>query len=199
MRTLDFYFDFASPYAYLTSQRIEDLAVKHGVAVRWRPFLLGAAYQHFGSSSPLEHPGKQAYLRIDLPREAAGLGLPFAWPQTWPEAHIAASRTVLWLDADDAALAGRFARAAFRAYWGEGRALRDPAVAIEIAASVGVPAAATAAALGSPEVKKRLFAANDEAFARGVFGSPTIIMREDTDDVMFWGNDRLASLERYLG
>jgi 2-hydroxychromene-2-carboxylate isomerase len=36
-----FWFDFVSPYGYLASLRIDELAARHGRTVDWRPLLLG--------------------------------------------------------------------------------------------------------------------------------------------------------------
>ncbi|HKA43994.1 MAG TPA: DsbA family protein, partial [Burkholderiales bacterium] len=41
---IDFYFDFSSPYGYFASNKIDELAAKHGRTVIWRPILLGAVF-----------------------------------------------------------------------------------------------------------------------------------------------------------
>ena len=41
---IDFYFDFSSPYGYLAAKQIDDIAARHGRAVRWRPHLIGAVF-----------------------------------------------------------------------------------------------------------------------------------------------------------
>ncbi len=42
--SLDFWYEFASNYSYLSAMRIDDLAKEAGVTVRWRPFLLGPVF-----------------------------------------------------------------------------------------------------------------------------------------------------------
>jgi 2-hydroxychromene-2-carboxylate isomerase len=50
---LDFWFDFGSNYSYLSMMRIESEAARHGIGIRWQPFLLGPIFRSFGwSSSP---------------------------------------------------------------------------------------------------------------------------------------------------
>ena len=46
-----------------------------------------------------------------------------------------------------------------------------------------------------PAIKDRLRELTDEAIRRGAFGAPTFFV----GDTMFWGNDRLALLEHFLG
>ena len=70
----------------------------------------------------------------------------------------------------------------------------ENAVVAEIAAEEGVARKALRAALGDPIVKQHLFAATTEAEARGICGSPWVIV----DDEPFWGNDRLGEVERWL-
>jgi 2-hydroxychromene-2-carboxylate isomerase len=190
---IDFYFDFSSPYAYLASTRIDAVAATHGRTVRWRPFLLGAVYKATGYH-PLEQPEKRAYFMRDLARSARLLGVALAFPATFPESLLAASRATYWIADQDPAKAGRFARAAFAAYWAEGSKVSDPAVVADLAAAQGVAAAATLAALTDQRVKDRLKAETDAALAAGIFGSPVTMV----DGEPFWGADRLDQVDRWL-
>jgi 2-hydroxychromene-2-carboxylate isomerase len=66
--TLDFYFDFASPYGYLASTRIDEIAARHGRTVIWRPYMMGVAMKYTGSK-PLTEPALIAdYSRRDFAR-----------------------------------------------------------------------------------------------------------------------------------
>jgi 2-hydroxychromene-2-carboxylate isomerase len=190
---IDFYFDFASPYGYIASTKIAAIAARHGRTVRWRPFLIGIVYKatHY---VPLEIPAKKDYLYRDVPRHARFHGVPLSFPATFPEGLIAASRAVYWIDDQAPEEAGRFAEAAYRAYWAEGRKLADPAVVADLAAEQGIPRETTLAALNEPAVKDRLKQENEAAIARGVFGSPFIFV----DGEPFWGSDRLDQIDRWL-
>jgi 2-hydroxychromene-2-carboxylate isomerase len=48
-KVVDFYFDFYSPFAYLASCRIDDIAGKHGCTANWKPFMLGATFSITGA------------------------------------------------------------------------------------------------------------------------------------------------------
>jgi 2-hydroxychromene-2-carboxylate isomerase len=192
--TVEFYFDFTSPYGYIANQVIDDLVAAEGCNTRWRTLMLGAAYKQFNSTNPLTHPLKEAYYRLDIPRTAAHFGVPLAFPPSWPEALIAAGRAFVWIDRRDPDAAKRFAKAALRAYWAEGKALADPDTVADVAAGTGEDRAALRAALDDPEVKKRFIDASTEAFAKGIFGSPQMIVRGE----VFWGTDRLDQLKARL-
>ena len=59
---------------------------------------------------------------------------------------------------------------------------------------LGIDPAALAAGIGAPAVKERLKAETDQAIARGIFGSPFILI----DGEPFWGNDRLDDVREWL-
>lgn len=101
---------------------------------------------------------------------------------------------MLWLQSQGSAKAPLFVHKVFRAYFADDRNINDPAVLAEIADELGIDKAALAAGVQEPAVKDKLKALVDEAIARGVFGAPTIFV----DGEMFWGNDRLPQIERWL-
>jgi 2-hydroxychromene-2-carboxylate isomerase len=192
--TLDFYFDFTSPYGYIASQIIDDIADKYGCATRWHAFLVTAAYKQHNASNPLTHPAKQKYFRQDIPRTAAHFGVPFKFPATWPENLVAAGRAFSWIEDRDPEAAKRFAKAALRAYWVEGKALADADVVAEIGAAAGEGHAMLRAALDDSAVKQRFTEKGSATLAQGVFGSPQIVYRGE----LFWGTDRLDQLRATL-
>jgi 2-hydroxychromene-2-carboxylate isomerase len=192
--TLDFYFDFTSPYGYIASQVIDELAAKHGCATRWHCFMVTAAYKQFNATNPLAHPAKEKYFRHDIPRTAAHLGVALKFPATWPENLVAAGRAFSWIEDRDPEAAKRFAKAAFRAYWAEGKALANPEVVAEIGAALGEDRAKLRAALDDPAVKQRYVEKGNAILARGIFGSPQMVFRGE----LFWGTDRLDQLAAAL-
>ncbi len=193
---IDFYFDFASPYGYFASLKIDELVARHGRQVTWRPFLLGAAFKLSGQQ-PL---ARQAEIRgwyfpHDWRRIARRLGRPFVIPEGFPHAAVAPSRAFYWLHDKDPALAKRFAQRVYQAYFGEGRDFTHADMVADEAAAAGVARNEVLAALNDPAVKERLKAEVDAALARRVFGSPTFII----DGEAFWGHDRLADVDEWLG
>ena len=122
---LDFYFEFASPYGYLASLRIDAIAAAYDREVNWRPIMLGAAMGLTGSGPNMNMPLKGPYLLHDAPRFARYLGVPLAMPPVMPVDSLAASRAFWWLDGQDPDMAKGFAQAAYRDDMGRG-ARRSP-------------------------------------------------------------------------
>lgn len=192
---IDFYFDFSSPYGYLVSEKIDALAAQHGRKVRWHPILLGVIFKTTGSAPlTLQHPAKAAYYVGDFARSARFLGVPFKQPSHFPLPTQVAARAYYWLHGQDCALARQFAHAVYRALFVEDRDISDPETIFEISAKNAIDRSILEPALQTPEIKARLKDEVEQAMARGVFGSPTVIIDGET----FFGADRLPQIERWL-
>jgi len=191
---IDFYFEFASPYGYLASTRIDAIAERHGRTVAWHPIMLGAAFKETGARPLTETPLKGPYLLHDVPRFARLLGVPLTLPPVMPMNSLAASRACIWLEEADPAQARPLARALLHAHWGEGRDLSLPEAVAEVAAGLAIDRGALLAAVADQRIKDRLKDQTQAAIERGVFGSPFIFV----DGEPFWGADRLAQIEAWL-
>jgi 2-hydroxychromene-2-carboxylate isomerase len=184
---LEFWFDLASPYSYLAAARLPALAAAHGVAVVWRPFLLGPIFQRLGwASTPFaEHPAKQAYLWRDLARQAEKYGLAFRQPARFPQPAVLATRlAVRHADAD---WLPDFCQAMLRAQFAEGADPAAPEVIDRALTVSGLAPHRARADAAQPAVGQALRARIHQAEARGLFGAPSFWVAGE----LFWGNDRL--------
>ena len=189
-----FYFDFSSPYGYFAAKKIDQMVGGFGREVTWKPMMLGAAMKETGNRPLMEQPLKGDYCRRDWERLARNMGLPWTLPDKFPIATLAAARAFYWLDDKDPALAKRFAHAAFDAYFGRGRDIAAPETVADVAAPLGVGRDALLAAVQDPAVKERLKKETSDAIAKGVFGSPFVIV----DGEPFWGSDRMWMIKHWL-
>ena len=191
---IEFWFDFSSGYAYFAAATIDALAERHGRSVLWRPYMLGVAFKHTGARGLSSTPMKGAYARHDWARLSRKTGLTFHPPENHPITALPASRAYYWVEEHAPHLAHDFARAAFRAYFAEGRDMTVPATVASVGASLGLPAAELEAGLTSEPMKARVKAATADGIAKGVFGSPFFLV----DGEPFWGWDRMPMLESWL-
>ena len=184
---LQFWFEFASTYSYLSVMRIEKLAAAAGVKVRWRPFLLGPVFLSLGwNDSPFNiYPPKGRYMWRDLERLCARYGLALCKPSVFPRNGLLAARVAL-LGQDEPWIAD-FAKAVMCANFAEDREISHPAVIGAILSDLGLPADDLLARAASDENKTALRRQTEEAGELGVFGAPTFVV----DKELFWGNDRL--------
>ncbi|WP_347248329.1 2-hydroxychromene-2-carboxylate isomerase [Zoogloea sp.] len=187
-QTLEFWFEFASSYSYLSVMRIEPLARAAGVTLQWRPFLLGPVFLSLGwNDSPFNiYPPKGRYMWRDLARLASRYGLPLKLPSHFPRNGLLAARVAL-AGADEAWMPA-FCRAVMRANFAEDREIAEVEVISAILASLELPVDTILARAESPENKQALRLQTERASEIGLFGAPSFVT---PDGELFWGNDRL--------
>jgi 2-hydroxychromene-2-carboxylate isomerase len=193
VKTVDCYFDYSSPFAYLGTTQVERVAREAGGRVRWRPFLLGALFKRVGTPIvPIQTfpAAKQRHQSRDLYRWADVWGVPFRWPSGFPLRTVDALRlTLLAPDVGRSALIHRIMRAA----WVDDEDVADRAVLARCASDADLDPALVER-VGDPETKARLRAATDSAFEAGCPGAPCFVV----DGHLYWGQDRLDFVRRAL-
>jgi 2-hydroxychromene-2-carboxylate isomerase len=190
MPAIDFWYEFASTYSYPTAMRVERLAAAKGVAVRWRPFLLGPIFKAFGwNDSPFNiYAAKGRYMWRDLARVCEADGLPLRLPPVrFPQNGLKAARLALAGEKDGWTPA--FTRAVFTANYAEQMDISDEATLAGILDGLGVNADSAFAAANTPETKEALKTQTAKAQEHGLFGAPSFTV----GDELFWGNDRLEA------
>jgi 2-hydroxychromene-2-carboxylate isomerase len=190
MAEIEFWYEFGSTYSYPAAMRVERLAADAGVALRWRPFLLGPIFKAYGwSDSPFNiFAAKGRYMWRDLERICAEEGLPLALPPVrFPQNGLKPARLALIGEAEGWTPA--FTRAVFVANYAEQKDISDDATLRTILGALGVNADAAIAAANAPSNKDALKAQTEEAASRGLFGAPSFTV----GDELFWGNDRLEA------
>ncbi|MCK9510096.1 MAG: 2-hydroxychromene-2-carboxylate isomerase [Pigmentiphaga sp.] len=193
---VDFWFDFISPFGYLASLRIDELAARHGREVRWHPLLLGVTVLQIMGLKPIpETPLKGDYAVRELlryqRRHGQSIGRDLFLP---PMAPLPPARLMAALLRLEPAQAKPFARAVLRAYWRDGRQIHGAADLQTIGVAAGIPAALLARASDGALAREALRDEMDQAVARGVFGSPFVII----DGEPFFGVDKLELIDEWL-
>ncbi|MEQ8602667.1 MAG: 2-hydroxychromene-2-carboxylate isomerase [Marivibrio sp.] len=188
---ITFYYEFSSPYAYIASERIEALADRHGRALVWKPFLLGAIFKHTGAGPLTEIPLKADYAGRDIERTARLHDIPYRWPPRFPFLSVAAARLVYWAGEERAP---DLTYAFFRAAFARGEDLQRSETMLAVAEAAGLDRGAAEAATRDPQIKARLADETDAAIQAGVCGAPFFLV----DGEPFWGCDRMEMLDQWL-
>ena len=193
-KEIEFYFDFSSPYGYLSSERIEDLADRCDCTVVWRPYLMGVVMRVTDRKPLVQIPMLSDYSAKDLERTARFENIEFHPPTTFPIATVAACRAFYWLSRSSTYKAKQFAHELFRAYFIRDEMISEAEVVVSLAADVGADADQIRAALEDLSVKQALRDATDSAIEQEIFGSPFFVV----DGEKFWGHDRMGHLEAWV-
>jgi 2-hydroxychromene-2-carboxylate isomerase len=193
--TLEVYWDFSSPFAYLASTQAQALAARTQASLVWRPMLLGGLFKTVGQPVvPMQtwSPAKQSYTLEDMRRWAAYWNVPFSFPSRFPTNSLKAMRCYLALPE---AQRQAFRERTFRAYWAEDRDIADDGVLRELTQLPDAAADLVMLAAQSAEVKQALVDGTQRAAQAGVFGAPTWVV---DGRQLFWGQDRIPLVERAL-
>ena len=191
-RTLEFYFDYGSPYSYLADTQVEAIAKRTGAALVRKPMLLGGVFKSTGNASPMTIELKSKWSAADLPMWARHYGVPFQRNPFFPVNTLALMRGATAAQIDG--VFETYHPAMFKAMWVDGRNLNDIKEVVAVLTAAGLDAQKVGNRIQDQDVKDHLKATTDEAVARGVFGAPTSFV----DGMMFFGNDRLPFVEMAL-
>jgi len=192
VKSIDFYFDYSSPFGYLAATRVGALAARHGRAVNWYPILLGAVFKATGSPVVATMPLKGEYTAHDALRSARFHGIPLKLPSKFPIAGQAPARITCWVRNHAPGRVEAAVLALYRAYFLDDQDISSPEVAARVAGQAGFDAAL--AATQDEAIKAQLKTEVEAAIARKVFGSPMMFI----DAEPFWGLDRMDQMERWL-
>ena len=196
-RRVTFFYDFASPFAYLASTQIEQLAQRCGAVVEWSPILLGGLFRSIGTPMvPIAgYPeSKRRHSMEDMSRWARHYGEPFHFPSRFPMSTVTALRLALLAGDRIAPLS----QALFQAYWTGDEDLEDPLVLEKALDRAGLPRALLDR-VGEAAVKERLRQNTEEAERLGVFGVPSfLVAQHHGPPQLFFGQDRLHFVEKAL-
>jgi 2-hydroxychromene-2-carboxylate isomerase len=185
---LQFWFEFASTYSYPAAMRIDKAAAARGVAIEWRPFLLGPLFhaQQGLKDSPFNVvPVKGSYMWRDVERICEKHSLPFRRPHRFPQNGLMAARITLSLPQK---ARPNFVKAVYQASFVHDRDISDPQILHAAARRAGLDPLEVLGAMSSDPIKEKLREETAIAADLGIFGAPSFI----TDDgELFWGNDRI--------
>jgi 2-hydroxychromene-2-carboxylate isomerase len=185
---VEFWFDFASTYSYVAAMLVEDRAAAQGIALAWKPFLLGPLFQRQGwSDSPFNlNPVRGRYMWRDVERLCARAGLAFRKPRVFPRKSVLPARLTLAVQRES--WMPELARRVFIANFAEDRDIADAALMREILQALGQDADRWMARALEPDNKEALRRQVEQAWDRGIFGAPTFVVNGE----LFWGGDRMS-------
>jgi 2-hydroxychromene-2-carboxylate isomerase len=195
--TIDYYLSLNSPWTYMGSALLAEIARRNGATVNVKPAKFGPIFEKTGGLPlPKRSPERRAYRMMELKRWREVRDIPLVLqPKHSPSDDAAATRLVIAakLQGGDA---HRLSLELGRALWEREESLADPAAMAAAAQRAGLDATAIRAAGPSDAELDVLYEQyTQEALAAGVFGAPSFVLPSGE---IFWGQDRLEMLERAL-
>ena len=186
-RTIDFYFDFPSPYAYLAHTQLPRIAAEHGATIVYHPFRILELMKIVGNRpTTIECKNKGKYAGADLQRWVQRYKVDFSRnPHSKAFDFAGLDRGALVAIEDGRG--AEYVTAVFAAIWGRPQDLSQRSVLIDVLSRAGFDTQRLLERSSAEAVITQLDTETKAAAERGVFGAPTIFV----GDQMFFGNDRL--------
>jgi 2-hydroxychromene-2-carboxylate isomerase len=194
MSSVEFFFDYGSPYSYLANSRLEGLVKRTGTKVDYRPMLLGGVFKATGNRSPFMEPveAKKRYFSLELRRTVEGLGVAFEHNPHFPINTLGLMRAAH--AAQSLGVFPAFHAAIYPAFWAKAADLGQSEVIEVVLSEAGLDGKKILELSVGDESKVSLRTTTDEAVERGVFGAPTFFVADE----MYFGNDRMDLVEEAL-
>jgi 2-hydroxychromene-2-carboxylate isomerase len=180
MRSVDWYFDFVSPFSYICLHRLEELP---GVSLAYRPVLFAGLLNHFGQKGPAEIPAKRRWTYRWCTWWAQELGVPLRFPASHPFNPLQHLRLSIAAGSEYEPI-----RKIFNDIWTTGADAADPERLSVLCRELDIKQEKLA------EAKDELRQNTEQAAARGVFGVPAFVV----DGEVFWGADSIEFLKAFL-
>ena len=187
---IDFYFDFISPFSYLTTVRVPALQRTAACKIEWIPVNLPRLIKLSGNTPPGLIPNKAHYLIRDLKRQAKKLQVPI---KIIPPGAVD-SRPALGLAC---ALQGEdrisFAYSLFNELWSGRIDVKQDGWLERYLNQYG--SYAEWQNMSNEDMADVLQANTMKALAAGAFGAPTFILNHDKRRELFFGLDHMNDLQ----
>ena len=197
MKKVDFYFDFASPNAYLSHKVIKNIKDRTGVEVNYIPVLLGGIFKATNNKPPMEQffgvKNKNEYQNLEIERFIERHGLhEFKMNPHFPVISLQIIRGAIAAELDG--FLEEYIDKVLVHMWEVPKKMDDPEVIKAAFEESGFDSERLISQMQNPDVKAKLISNTEAAVERGVFGIPTFFV----GDEMYFGKDTLWQVEEAL-
>ena len=189
-KSIDFYFDFISPYSFLAYQKIKMLD-QNNLNINFKPVLLGGLHKLGEITAPAFNKRKLMNMKDDCNLIAKKNRIEFKWNSKFPINSLYLMRGYLVIGNK---LKNEYFEKCFDAYWKYDFNISNESVVNEILKSCGIDKEKFLIDIQSEKTKEELKKCTKDAFEKNIFGAPTFIV----NNKIFWGQDRLDyALDEY--
>tara|TARA_B100001996_G_scaffold363735_1_gene332236 strand:+ start:3426 stop:4016 length:591 start_codon:yes stop_codon:yes gene_type:complete len=183
-KSIDFYFDFISPYTYLAHKQIINIQKTEKIKFIYKPILLGGLHNLRKITAPAFIEGKKKYMIDDCKMIAKKFKIEFKFNEKFPINSINLMRGILTIDEN---IKKKYIDFFFDAYWSLNLDLTNKEIVKKILDKLNIDSDIFFQKINEQKIKDKLKKLTQEAFDKEVFGAPTFIL----NNKLFWGQDRL--------
>ena len=183
-KSIDFYFDFISPYSYLWYKKLILLNENNQININYKPILLGGLHNLGGITAPAFNERKMKNMKNDCELIAKKNDIEFKWNTKFPINSLYLMRGYLIIKDD---LKKKYFDVCFDAYWKNNIDIENEKNVNSILEVVGQDKIEFIDRIKDAKTKEELKKVTSDAFKKDIFGAPTFVV----NNKIFWGQDRL--------
>ena len=185
IKKFEFYFDFASPYAFLAHKQIRKIENENQIKIEYKPILLGGLLKLAGIKPIADVPVKGRHMIKDCKLWAEKYNIDFKFNSYFPIITLNLMRCTLV--AEKKSFLQNFTNKVFDAIWKDGLNLNDKLILEKLLKNMDINPINFLNDASHEKIKNDLKNRTDDAFKKGIFGTPSFTI----NNKIFWGQDRL--------
>ena len=190
-KSIDFYFDFISPYSYLAHEKIKILNSKKRTIFNYKPVLVGGLHNLQGITAPAFIKPKLKHMISDCDLIAKKNNFNFMWNSKFPLNSLSIMRGYLFINPDIKSL---YLNIMFQAYWKDNLDISNEKILITLLEKCKIDTKNFFQGIKDPKIKNELREVTKVSNDKEIFGTPTFVI----NNKIFWGQDRLEfALDEY--
>ena len=191
IKSIDFYFDFISPYSYLAHKKIKTLKEKKNIIFNYKPILVGGLHSLQGITAPAFIKPKLKHMMSDCNLIAKKNKSTFIWNSKFPINSLNIMRGYLFINDETKDL---YLNVIFDAYWKDDLDTSNEKILETLIKKCKINSNTFFDGIKDPKIKDRLKDVTQEAHDNEIFGAPSFVV----NNKIFWGQDRLEfALDEY--
>ena len=183
-KSIDFYFDFISPYSYLAYKKINNLNLINKIDINYKPVFLGGLHKLGGITAPAFNERKMKNMKSDCELVASKNNIEFKWNKKFPINSLYLMRGYLSINNQ---IKKKYFEVCFDSYWKDDLDISENENMIKILEICKIDQKKFLDNIKDQKIKDELKYLTDLAFKNDIFGAPTFVVNKK----IFWGQDRL--------
>jgi 2-hydroxychromene-2-carboxylate isomerase len=190
-KSIDFYFDFISPYSFLAHKRIKKIEKAENIKFTYKPILLGGLHNLIGITAPAFINSKAKFMFRDCKMVSKKFNIKFKFNPLFPINSLNLMRGLLSVKNG---LKNTYIDFFFDAYWQDALNLNEEKIIFNILKKIKINKRNFLKNINDQKIKDKLKQLTQYAYEKDIFGAPTFVVNKK----IFWGQDRLNfALEEY--
>ena len=185
-KSIEFYFDFSSPYAYLGFKEIKKYEKKYPFQIKYMPIFLGGLHNSAGITPAAFNKIKSKYMVQDTKLVANKKNIKFSFNSYFPIKTVNFMRGAII--AKDNNYEKIYIEKIFDSIWRDGLNMNDNIIINKVLKNLDLNPDIFFGKVSDIKIKDKLKKLTNDALKKGIFGAPTYYVNRK----IFFGQDRLG-------